>query len=50
MEILNLVIGIVALIIAVTAFKRTGRTKDLKKTQPSFWPRWKKGCGKKKSQ
>jgi hypothetical protein len=31
MNILNFVIAIVALIIAVMAFKRTGGTKDLKK-------------------
>jgi hypothetical protein len=32
MEILNFVIAIVALIIAVMAFKRTGGTKDLRKS------------------
>ena len=32
MEILNLIIALVALIIAVMAFQRTGGTKDLKKT------------------
>jgi len=32
MDILNFVIAIVALIIAVMAFQRTGGTKDLKKT------------------
>ena len=32
MEILNFVIALVALIIAVMAFQRTGGTKDLKKT------------------
>jgi hypothetical protein len=32
MEILSLVIAIVALIIAVMAFKRTGGTKDLRKS------------------
>ena len=31
MEILNFVIAIVALIIAILAFQRTGGTKDLKK-------------------
>jgi len=32
MEILNFVVAIVALIIAVMAFQRTGGTKDLKKS------------------
>jgi len=32
MDILNFVIAIVALIIAVMAFQRTGGTKDLKKS------------------
>ena len=32
MDILNLIIAIVALIIAVIAFRRTGGTKDLKKS------------------
>ena len=32
MEVLNFVIAIVALIIAVMAFQRTGGTKDLRKT------------------
>jgi len=32
MEILNFIIAIVALVIAVMAFQRTGGTKDLKKT------------------
>jgi hypothetical protein len=32
MEILNFIIAIVALIIAVMAFKRTGGTKDLRKS------------------
>jgi hypothetical protein len=32
MEILNLIIVLVALIIAVMAFQRTGGTKDLRKT------------------
>lgn len=32
MEILNFVIALVALIIAVMAFQRTGGTKDLRKT------------------
>jgi hypothetical protein len=32
MDILNLIIAIVALIIAVMAFQRTGGTKDLKKS------------------
>ena len=32
MEILNFVIALVALIIAVLAFQRTGGTKDLRKT------------------
>jgi hypothetical protein len=32
MEILNFVIAIVALIIAVMAFRRTGGTKDLRKS------------------
>jgi hypothetical protein len=32
MDILNFVIAIVALILAVLAFQRTGGTKDLKKT------------------
>jgi hypothetical protein len=32
MEILSLIIAIVALIIAVMAFQRTGGTKDLRKT------------------
>jgi hypothetical protein len=32
MEILNLIIALVALIIAVMAFQRTGGTKDLRKT------------------
>jgi hypothetical protein len=32
MEILNFVVAIVALIIAVIAFQRTGGTKDLRKT------------------
>jgi anaerobic C4-dicarboxylate transporter len=32
MEILNLIIAIVALIIAIMAFQRTGGTKDLRKT------------------
>ena len=43
MEILNLVIGIVALIIAVTAFKRTGGTKDLKKTTAELLAKMEKG-------
>ncbi len=32
MEILNFIIAIVALVIAVLAFQRTGRTKDLRKS------------------
>jgi hypothetical protein len=32
MEILNLIIAIVALVIAVLAFQRTGGTKDLRKS------------------
>ena len=32
MDILNFVIAIVALVIAVMAFQRTGGTKDLRKT------------------
>jgi hypothetical protein len=32
MEILNLIIALVALVIAVFAFQRTGGTKDLRKT------------------
>ena len=32
MDILNLVIAIVALILAVMAFRRTGGTKDLRKS------------------
>jgi hypothetical protein len=32
MEVLNFVIAVVALIIAVLAFQRTGGTKDLRKT------------------
>jgi hypothetical protein len=32
MEILNFIIAIVALVIAVMAFQRTGGTKDLRKT------------------
>jgi type III secretory pathway component EscU len=32
MEILSLIIAIVALIIAIIAFQRTGGTKDLKKS------------------
>ena len=32
MEILNLIIAIVALIIAVLAFQRTGGTRDLRKS------------------
>ena len=32
MEILNLIIAIVALILAVMAFQRTGGTKDLRKS------------------
>jgi hypothetical protein len=32
MEILNFIIAVVALVIAVMAFQRTGGTKDLKKT------------------
>jgi hypothetical protein len=32
MEILNFIIALVALIIAVMAFQRTGGTKDLRKT------------------
>lgn len=31
MDIVNFIIAIVALIIAITAFQRTGGTKDLKK-------------------
>jgi hypothetical protein len=32
MEILNLIIALVALIIAILAFQRTGGTKDLRKS------------------
>jgi hypothetical protein len=43
MDILNFVIAIVALIIAVTAFKRTGGTKDLKKTTAELLAKMEKG-------
>jgi hypothetical protein len=39
MVILNFIIAIVALIIAVMAFQRTGGTKELKKIQPSSCPK-----------
>jgi hypothetical protein len=48
MEILNFIIAVVALVVAVLAFQRTGGTKDLRKAQPSFWRKWKKRCEKKK--
>ncbi len=36
MEILNLIIAIVALVIAVLAFQRTGGIKDLRKSTAEF--------------
>jgi hypothetical protein len=43
MNILNFVIGVVALIIAVLAFQRTGGAKDLKKTTAELLAKMEKG-------
>jgi hypothetical protein len=42
MEILNFIVAIVALVIAVLAFQRTGGTKDLKKSTAELLSRMEK--------
>ena len=43
MEVLNFVIALVALIIAVMAFQRTGGIKDLRKTTAELLAKMEKG-------
>ena len=49
MEILNFIIAVVALIIAVMAFQRTGGTKDLRKTTAELLAKMEKSMREEKS-
>ena len=49
MEILNFVVAIIALIIAILAFQRTGGTKDLKKNTAELLAKMEKMMREEKS-